>query len=102
MIHVLGGEITLTVLVQVPTVQAMRALRTGVALGSLRARVPREAPRTRIACIPFGPRCTLGADVTRVTLGTGKTLNTRVAHRTLRSHRTCRARRPLAILPVLW
>ena len=78
MIHVLGREVTLAIVVQIPAMQTVRTLRTGVALGTLRARAPLGPPRTRIAGIPLGPLLTPRTDIARVALGALDALRTRV------------------------
>src|SRR5207245_657451 len=92
LIHVLGGQVTRAILVQIPAMQTVRTLRTGIALGTLRARAPLEAPWTRLAWIPLEPLLTLRAGVARVTLGTLDTLRAR-ATRPGRSRRPLRAQR---------
>src|SRR5207249_2998895 len=91
LIHVLGGEVTRAVLVQIPAMQTMSALRALVTLGALRAGVA------------FG---TLGAGISRRTLRAGRA---RVALRPLRARcavippvasRTLRAGRTSAVLDV--
>src|SRR5947199_9858960 len=67
LIHVLGGEVTRAVLVQIPAMQAMSALRTlvtlgalrtGVALGTLRAGVSRGTLRAGLSRRSLRPRIT--------------------------------------------
>src|SRR5881227_1145001 len=66
LIHVLRGEVTRAVLVQIPAMQTMSALR---AFGTLRAGISRRtlrAGRARVALRPLRARC---AVVPAVTLG---------------------------------
>src|SRR3989441_3032214 len=70
LIHVLGDEVTLAILVQIPAIQAVRALRTGVTTAALGTRVAVGTLDTRLARVTLGP------------------LGTRVTCRTLRTHGT--------------
>src|SRR3989442_339793 len=75
LIHVLGGQVTLAILVQIPAVQAVRALWaaltlgplcTGIALRALRAHGARGTLGTRLAGVALRPR---RAVIPAVTLG---------------------------------
>ena len=76
MIHVLDGEVTRAVLVQIPAMQPGSARRALVTLEALRTGVALGALRTGVA---FG---TLRAGISR------RSLRTRITRRTLRSGRT--------------
>src|SRR5207253_8512498 len=85
LIHVLGGEVTRAVLVQIPAMQTMSALRAlvtlgalrdGVAFGTLRAGISRRtlrAGRARVALRPLRARCAVVPPVTLGALRAGRT-----------------------------
>src|SRR3989442_307272 len=85
LIHVLGGEVTRAILVQIPAMQTVRTLRTGVALGasrtgvtlgSLSAGVPVESLNARLTRFALRAECTGRAVIPAVALGAGSAVHT--------------------------
>src|SRR2546428_198591 len=85
LIHVLGGEVTRAILVQIPAMQTVRTLRTGVALGasrtgvtlgSLSAGVPLESLNARLTRFALRAGGTGRAVIPAVALGAGSAVHT--------------------------
>src|SRR5881275_702951 len=75
-IHVLDGEVTRAVLVQIPAMQPGSALRALVTLGTLHAGVSRRtlrSVRARVALRPLRARCAVIPPVASRTLRAGRT-----------------------------
>jgi len=75
-IHVFGGQVTLAILVQIPALEAVGTLWTGVALGANGTSVTLGTLRARIARVALRPERTGRAVIPALTFGAARAVRT--------------------------